>query len=135
VSTAYIDIETTYVGWRTYPDLCKDFENHKITVIGIRTVEGEKDTFSQLVGQDVTKENLLKALKGVKRLVSYNGRSIPDRVKGYVGFDFPVIAAQLGIILDKLFPHTDLCPLCWKAKVGRALLCVGCADTPCTVLP
>jgi uncharacterized protein YprB with RNaseH-like and TPR domain len=35
-------------------------------------------------------------------------------VKGYTGFDFPVIAAQLGVVLDKVFKHLDLCPACWK---------------------
>jgi len=27
-----------------------------------------------------------------------------------VGFDFPVIAAQLGIVLDKEYHNLDLCP-------------------------
>jgi uncharacterized protein YprB with RNaseH-like and TPR domain len=117
MKTAYLDIETTYVGRLSFPELCRDYRNHKITVIGMRILEGEKDTFLQLVGKDVNKENLMKGLEGVERLVTYNGRSVPDKVKGYVGFDFPVIAAQLGIILDKLFPHTDLCPLCWKANL------------------
>jgi len=115
MKTAYLDIETNYVGRLPYPQLCDDYRNLKITVIGIRILEGEKDSFLQLVGKDVTKENLLKALEGVERIVTYNGRSIPDKVKGYIGFDFPVIAAQLGVVLDKEFPHTDLCPECWKA--------------------
>ncbi len=42
-----------------------------------------------LLGNDVTRANLMLVLKGVERLVTYNGRSIPDKVKGYVGFDFP----------------------------------------------
>ena len=56
-----------------------------------------------------------RALEGVEWIVTYNGRSIPDRVRGYKGFDFPVIAARLGVVLDKEFKHTDLCPECWKA--------------------
>ena len=57
----------------------------------------------------------MAVLAGVERVVTYNGRSIPDDVKGYTGFDFPVIAAQLGVVLDKTFQHLDLCPACWKA--------------------
>ena len=66
----------------------------------------------------------MEALKGVEHIVTYNGRSIPDKVKGYIGFDFPVIAAQVGIVLDKLLPHTDLCPLCWKANLWGGLKAV-----------
>jgi len=35
-------------------------------------------------------------------------------VKGYTGFDFPMIASQLGVVLDKEFEHLDLCPVCWQ---------------------
>ncbi len=122
--TAYLDIETTYVGPYADERLFKDFPNHVITVIGIRIVDGSSDFFLQLVGEDVTRENLMRALEGVERLVTYNGRSIPDKVKGYIGFDFPVIAAQLGVTLDKLFPHEDLCPRCWKANLWGGLKAV-----------
>lgn len=119
--TAYLDIETTYVGPYKDDRLFKDFANHQITVIGIRIVDGGNDSFHQLVGQEVTRENLMKLLEGVERLVTYNGRSLPDKVKGYTGFDFPVIAAQLGVVLDTLYPHDDLCPLCWKANLWGGL--------------
>jgi uncharacterized protein YprB with RNaseH-like and TPR domain len=99
----------------SFPDLCRDYKNHKITIIGIRILEGAEDSFLQLVGKDITKANLMKVLEGIERLVTYNGRSIPDTVKRHVGFDFPVIAAQLGVVLDRQFVHTDLCPECWKA--------------------
>jgi uncharacterized protein YprB with RNaseH-like and TPR domain len=112
--TAYLDIETSYVGKFTDQRLFRDCKNHKITVIGVRILEGTSDTFIQLVGKDATKANLMLVLKGVERLVTYNGRSIPDSVKGHTGFDFPVIAAQLGVVLDKEFPHVDLCPECWR---------------------
>lgn len=115
MKTAYLDIETSYLGRLPYPRLCDDHKKHKITVIGIRIVDGANDSFLQLVGQDVSKEKLRKTLEGVERIVTYNGRSVPDKVKGYIGFDFPVIAAQLGVVLDKEFKHTDLCPECWKA--------------------
>jgi uncharacterized protein YprB with RNaseH-like and TPR domain len=115
VKTAYLDIETNYVGRFTDQRLFRDCKNHKITVIGVRIVDGEKDAFVQLVGEEATREALLAVLAGVERIVTYNGRSIPDNVKGHTGFDFPVIAAQLGVVLDKTFQHLDLCPACWKA--------------------
>lgn len=115
MKTAYLDIETDYVGPFTDQRLFRDTKNHKLTVVGIRVLDGEKETFTQLVGGDITKDAVLQCLAGAPRLITFNGRSIPDRVKGYVGFDFPVIAAQLGVVLDREFEHTDLCPECWKA--------------------
>jgi uncharacterized protein YprB with RNaseH-like and TPR domain len=115
VKTAYLDIETNYVGRFSDQRLFRDCKNHKITVIGVRIIEGAKDAFFQLVGAEATREALLAVLEGVERIVTYNGRSIPDDVRGYTGFDFPVIAAQLGVVLDKTFKHLDLCPACWKA--------------------
>jgi len=115
VKRAYLDIETSYEGRHRDEKLFKDYKNHKITVIGIRILDGSNDRFLQLVGEDVSREALMKALEGVERIVTYNGRSIPDTVKGYRGFDFPVIAARLGVVLDKEFRHLDLCPKCWKA--------------------
>jgi len=114
MKTAYLDIETNYVGRFTDQRLFRDCKNHKITVIGVRIIEGEKDAFFQLVGEEATREALLAVLAGVERIVTYNGRSIPDDVKGHTGFDFPVIAAQLGVVLDETFEHMDLCPACWK---------------------
>ncbi len=114
MKTAYLDIETNYVGTYTDQRLFRDCKNHKITVIGVRIVEGEKDAFFQLVGEEATREALMAVLAGVERIVTYNGRSIRDNVKGYIGFDFPVIAAQLGVVLDETFTHLDLCPACWS---------------------
>ena len=115
MKTAYFDIETSYVGSFTDQRLFRDCKNHKITVIGVRIIDAEKDAFVQLVGDEATREALMTVLDGVERIVTYNGRSIPDNVKGYTGFDFPVIAAQLGVVLDKKFKHLDLCPACWRA--------------------
>lgn len=121
MKSAYLDIETNYTGEFTDQRLFKDCKNHKITVIGIRLMSGAGDSFLQLVGDDVTRLKLMTALGGVDRVVTFNGRSIPDKVKGYTGFDFPVIAAQLGVVLDKEFKHTDLCPESWKAGLYGGL--------------
>ena len=114
MKVAYLDIETSYVGRLPFPRLCDDFKNHKITVIGIRVLDGTSDSFYQLAGEDISEKTVMKALEGVERIVTYNGRSIPDEVKNRVGFDFPVIAAELGIVLDRIFQHMDLVPVCWK---------------------
>jgi len=52
---AYLDIETTGLS----PD------SSKITVIGIHLLENQTERFVQLVGDNITPENLLKALEGV----------------------------------------------------------------------
>jgi len=111
---AYLDIETDYVGKHTDERLFRDYENHRITVIGVRVVEQPADEFVQLVGTAASKDELVRILAGVQTIVTYNGRSIPDRLKQKVGFDFPVIAAQLGIVLDREFQHKDLVPECWE---------------------
>jgi uncharacterized protein len=124
MKVAYLDIETSYVGGYTDNRLFNDFKNHQLTVIGIRILEGAGDRFVQLVGKEVTREGLMQSLAGVEQIVTYNGRSIPDDAKGYIGFDFPVIAAQLGVVLDKEFRHIDLCPVCWKANLWGGLKAV-----------
>jgi len=113
VKVAYLDIETDYLGSHTDQKLFSDHKNHLITVLGVRVVTGERDEFTQLIEPNITKTALLMLLEGVERVVTYNGRSIPDRVKGTIGFDFPVISARLGIVLDREFEHTDLVPECW----------------------
>ena len=111
---AYLDIETTYTGKFTDQRLFEDHKNHRITVLGMRVIEKDEDSFLQLVGREVSKDALLSTLSGVSLIVTYNGRSIPDKVRGHTGFDFPVIDAQLGVVLDKEFKHLDLCPACWQ---------------------
>ena len=114
MKAAYLDIETSYGGQLPFPKLCRDFKNHKITVLGIRVMDNANDSFYQLTGADISKDQLMKVLDGVGRIVTYNGRSIPDRINNRIGFDFPVIAAQLGVVLDEVFQHVDLVPLCWE---------------------
>lgn len=120
---AYLDIETNYVGNFTASDdrFFRDSKNHLLTVLGVRLVDENTDSFVQLFDKEISKTGLLETLKGTKKIVTYNGRSIPDRLKNRVGFDFPVIAAQLGVVLDKEFPHMDLCPECWKRNLYGGL--------------
>jgi uncharacterized protein YprB with RNaseH-like and TPR domain len=117
MKSAYVDIETNYTGKHQDQERFTDYEHHTITVFGVRILDSKSDKFFQLVGKDITRAGVLKALEGVRRIVTYNGRSIPDEIKGRVGFDFPVIAAQLNVVLDREFPHLDLVPECWKRNL------------------
>lgn len=122
---AFIDIETDYIGEYSEGDqrLFKDWNNHKLTIVGIYIVDDdtpERQIF-QLVGEECTYEILKDILSGVDTLVSYNGRSKPAGRKGYIGFDFPVINAQLDIMLDEEFDHIDLCPKCWEKGLWGGL--------------
>lgn len=91
---AYLDIETTGLS-PTYDD---------ITVIGIYLTDGSYHRFVQLVGEEVTRDNLLEALRGVDIIYTYNGS----------GFDLPFINASLGVDLAKDFRHHDLMLDCWS---------------------
>ena len=117
---AYLDIETNYIGTFSDQRRFSDHKNHHITVLGLRVLQKDKDSFLQLVDKEISKVVLLSALMGIDLIVTYNGRSIPDKVKGHIGFDFPVIASQFGVVLDKEFRHLDLCPACWQRPLGRS---------------
>jgi len=69
----------------------------------------------QLIGRECTKENLMRELDGMDEILSYHGRTKPNH-KGYTGYDFGVINAQLGVVLDELpgVVSTDLELLCHK---------------------
>ena len=94
---AYLDIETTGLS-RQYAG---------ITVIGIYMVNGADDRMVQLVGMDVTGDNLLESLEGVERIYTYNGS----------GFDLPFIHGSLDIDLEGLFSHHDLMFDCWRRNL------------------
>jgi len=91
---AYLDIETTGLS----PRYCQ------ITVVGIHLVSEHESRFIQLVGDDVTADNILRALDGVGTLYTYNGSR----------FDLPFIYIRLGVNLAKLFSHCDLMYHCWR---------------------
>ena len=90
---AYLDIETTGLS-RSY---------NYITVIGVYRCQGTNGELIQLVGEEVTRGNLVTALRGVNTVYTYNGSR----------FDLPFIAASLGIDLAAEFDHHDLMYDCW----------------------
>jgi hypothetical protein len=94
LTDAYLDIETTGLS-QFYDD---------ITVIGIYLCNSKDDKLIQLVGEQVTRDNLLKALEGVSTIYTYNGSR----------FDFPFIDSSLGIDLEAEFCHHDLMYDCWR---------------------
>ena len=91
---AYLDIETTGLS-SIY---------NAITVIGIYLTDGVHQRCVQLVGEEVTVENLLKILHGVSVIYTYNGSR----------FDLPFINNCLGIDLCEHFIHRDLMLDCWQ---------------------
>jgi uncharacterized protein len=98
---AYLDIETTGLS----P------EDGVITVIGIHLVDGDSENFVQLVGDDITADHLLTALKGVELIHTYNGSR----------FDLPFIHARLGVNLEEMYDHGDLMYNCWQSNLYGGL--------------
>jgi uncharacterized protein YprB with RNaseH-like and TPR domain len=98
---AYLDIETTGLS-RYYSDL---------TVVGIALENGSKCRVVQLLEDDIYQAKLLRVLKGVDEIYSYNGSR----------FDLPFIKAKLGIDLKDYFKHTDLMYDCWRKSLKGGL--------------
>jgi len=94
---AYLDIETT--GLSSFSDA--------ITVVGIFICKGKYERLVQLYGDQVTRANLIDALKNVRRIYTYNGSR----------FDLPFIDAVLGINLEIEFDHYDLMYDCWECNL------------------
>ena len=94
---AYLDIETT--GLSVHDD--------EITVIGLYLTNSYHGAIVQLVGKDITKDNLFEALNGVQTIFTYNGSR----------FDLPFIHAMVGINLETMFDHHDLMHDCWKRNL------------------
>ena len=94
LTDAYLDIETT--GLSPFYD--------DITVIGIYLCNETGDRLIQLVGEQITRANLLKSLKGVRSIYTYNGSR----------FDLPFIDSSLRVDLTVDFYHHDLMYDCWR---------------------
>jgi len=101
---AYLDIETTGLSWL----------DSEITVIGIYLVNGREGKLVQLVGEEVTSDNLLESLEAVNKIYTYNGSR----------FDLPFIHGSLGIDLEALFNHHDLMYDCWRCNLKGGLKAV-----------
>lgn len=91
---AYLDIETT--GLSCVYD--------SITVIGIYLTDSRRQRLVQLVGEEVTRDNLLRSLAEVTVIYTYNGSR----------FDLPFVRAYLGVDLQRQHRHCDLMYHCWQ---------------------
>lgn len=98
---AYLDIETTGLS----------MFYHDITVVGIYVVTGDDDRLVQLMGEEVTEDNLLEALEGVHTIYTYNGSR----------FDLPFIRASMGVDLTGYYHHHDLMYDCWQHNLYGGL--------------
>jgi hypothetical protein len=94
---AYFDIETTGLSW---------FDS-EITVVGLYLVNGDVNRLVQLVGKEVTGDNLIDALRDVRTIFTYNGSR----------FDLPFINAVLGVDMAGLIGHHDLMYDCWSCNL------------------
>ncbi len=101
---AYLDIETTGLSPRY----------SEITVIGAYLVQGNSRKLTQLVGPEITQENLLSILQYVHTIHTYNGS----------GFDLPFIRQCLNLDLTKLYCHHDLMHDCWRCNLYGGLKAV-----------
>ena len=99
---AYLDIETT--------GLCA--EACPITVIGIHLCRVDGEEFVQLVGDQVTSDALLSALRGVDIIYTFNGER----------FDLPYIRTRLGVdLVAEGFVHCDLMHHCHRKGLRGGL--------------
>lgn len=93
---AYLDIETTGFSHQ-YNDL---------TVIGLHLDDGS-DEVIQLVGDEICSSKLIKVIKQVNTIYTYNG----------VQFDLPFIRGKLKIDLTAHCQHEDLKYACWQKNL------------------
>lgn len=103
-----------YKNWVFYGDAEHNGKNVKYQgIIGMLLLDFEVDEktyvhklldkkFVQLIGKNVTKDNLMKELGIINEVIGYHCRTKPGGKYGYTGYDFGVIGAQLGVILDEL---------------------------------
>jgi len=94
---AYLDIETTGLS-AVY---------NEITVIGIFVAGEGIRRFTQLVGGKATKANLLRSLRQVGTIYTYNGNR----------FDIPFIDSRLDVDLAEYFRPHDLMHDCWRHRL------------------
>lgn len=98
---AYLDIETTGLS----PGASR------VTVIGIYLCNDQSNEFVQLIGQDITRTDILEALRETDMLYTYNGSR----------FDLPFVDAEFGTSLSRDFKHRDLMYDCWNCNLYGGL--------------
>ncbi|MFC1994292.1 ribonuclease H-like domain-containing protein [Chloroflexota bacterium] len=98
---AYLDIETTGLS----------YGSAGITVVGIYLVNGVDSKLVQLVGEEVTINNLLETLGNANIIYTYNGSR----------FDLPFINTSLGTDLTNKYHHHDLMYDCWRCNLKGGL--------------
>ena len=98
---AFLDIETTGLS-PLYSD---------ITVIGVYLVGNGTERMVQLVGEEVTAENLHEVLQNVHTIYTYNGSR----------FDLPFIREWLGVDVKETYNHCDLIYDCWRNNLYGGL--------------
>ena len=101
VTRGYLDIETT--------GLDRDYA--EITVIGLGIERGRTRRFYQLVEDAISASRLVKLVRTVDTLYTYNGTR----------FDLPFIKAKLGIDLKDYTVHKDLMYQCWRRNLYGGL--------------
>lgn len=130
IRKVYFDVEATYAGqidpeedrngffkdYKNWMFFCEKEHNGKKVqyrgIVGILTLDFDFDEntntykitgrkFVQLIGEEITKERLMKELDGMTDIIGYHCRTKPNW-KGYTGYDFGVINGQFGVVLDDL---------------------------------
>lgn len=104
IKRAYIDIETT--------GLSRDFCD--ITIMGIGVERAGRVLTVQLMGNNLSELKIVRALKGIDRIYTYNGSR----------FDLPFIKTKLNIDLKQIIEHRDLMYDCWKQNLKGGLKAV-----------
>ncbi|MEO0097231.1 MAG: ribonuclease H-like domain-containing protein [candidate division WOR-3 bacterium] len=97
----YLDIETTNL----------ETEKGEITVIGFGIDKGKKFEFIQLINNEITTDKLIKIIKKIKILYTYNGTD----------FDLKFIKKKLNIDIEKYCIHKDLMNECHQRNLYGGL--------------
>jgi len=97
----YLDIETTSL----------NPQEGEITVVGVGIEKGKELSFFQLVGEEISSQRLIKLVKNIDILYTYNGEK----------FDLLFIKEKLGVDLVAFCKHKDLKFVCWENNLYGGL--------------
>lgn len=96
VTNAYLDIETTGLSPNYYD----------LTVVGLH-LEDDNDEVVQFVGEEICSSELLKIIRKVDTVYTYNGAR----------FDLPFIKGKLKLDITRHCQHEDLMYACWQKNL------------------